>query len=69
MLLAGVSSSRDLIMHGRFGGLEAGHVVIALDPEPAQEAFALAHENRRHDEVEIVEEPGFPVLGMGGSGE
>src|SRR4051794_27695106 len=47
-------------MHGRFGSLEAGHLIVALHPQPAQEPLAFPHEDRRHDQVQVVEEPGFP---------
>ena len=47
-------------MHGRFGSLAAGHLIVALHPQPAQEPLASPHEDRRHDQVQLVEEPGFP---------
>ena len=50
----------DPVMHGRFGSLEAGHLVVLLHPQPAQEPLAFPHEDRRHDQVQLVEEPGFP---------
>src|SRR3954464_7658865 len=44
-------------MHGRFGNLEASHFVAFY---PAQEPLASPHEDRRHDQVQLVEEPGSP---------
>jgi hypothetical protein len=47
-------------MHGRFGSLEAGHLVVLLHPQTAQEPLAFAHEDWRLDQVQLVEEPGLP---------
>src|SRR4051794_7830779 len=44
-------------MHGRLGSLKAGHLVAF---HPAEEPLAFPHENRRHDQVQLVEEPGLP---------
>src|SRR6476469_8377657 len=47
-------------MHGRFGSLEACLLILPLAPQTAQEPLAFPHEDRRHDQVQLVEEPGLP---------